>query len=334
MVDLGPVSSDPNQWLPQPRLHHVSGISHYCYVQHRRGITGKPRRPYSLVITETADGRRNARTIRYDPEHGVPEAKGVPAKREEIPRAPRTIRICVCIVAFALLVIINHLIFGIGAFLSIPVFFYLVPRVIEKIERKRLETAKLREDHELPPLLSTDELDTRLSQLSQPDEDRTYDEPPPMPMHPLLRDQAWQRWNERYSHAATRSAGYVFMGNPEHHSDRPWCNDRLIKQGLAGQEQVERLRNIQARYPATDVTVLQSSVDSFAEQFGRVIHGITDPAVMDGPPELDRTFTTRTDCANGHVGEHPILSTFTDRNGDRRVRRACRWCVSTWSDLV
>jgi hypothetical protein len=267
VVDLGPVSIDPDEQLPQPRPRHVNGIDHYSYVQRRRGITGHPRRRYSLIVTETADGRRTARTIPYDPERGVPEAKGAFAKREEIPRAPKTIIACAYIVV-AMIVVMTIALAGAVGCITIGAYFYVVPRIVEKVERKRLEKAKLREDYDLapvpaspPPLLTEDELNTRLLQLMEPDEDRSFDDPAPIPMPPPLRHPAWQQWELRPPQPA-------------------------------------------------------GTIDDSDE------------------PRLDRPFKAETDCADGHVGEHPITATFIDERGRQRVRRACRWCESRWSETV
>lgn len=343
MVDLGPVSPSP---FGAP-LNRVAAVRAFSYTQ-RPAIIGRRRRRYILVITETAAGVRRTKTRRYNVFKGhMPELAGGVAIPATLPPLPMSI-FRSAFVVYLCLVVISIALFGPFAFLLGGLLTLGLCHTLDAVERQRFAVAKAREDYELPPLLTEDELNTRLLQLAEPDENRTHDEPPPVPMPPLLRDRAWQRWYDRYDEASVRSVGHAYLKNPGSFRGHSWATDALEVQAEVHRESVDRLDRLRdlveslapglkTSSPAAPVwqriAALVSHLDDVALHFGCVARGIEDPAILDGPPQLDRPFKTTVDCGYGHVGEHPITSTFVDDQGQRRVMRACRWCVSTWSDL-
>lgn len=333
MVDLGPISPGP----PGTPLNRVAAVRAFSYRQ--QPTLGVKARRYTLVIIETAAGVRRTKTGCYDVFKGrMPELAGVAALPATLTPLPKSI-IRSAVVVYAALVLISIALIGPFTFFTGVLMAWGLFRTLDAVERQRFAVEKAREDYELPPLLTEDELNTRLLQLSQPDEDRTHDEPPPIPLPPLLRDRAWQHWYDLYSETTLREVGYAYIRSPGSFLGRPWATTELEIKADIHRESVERLARLRGMKAAQEVAsiqhriaTLESHLDDVALRFGCVARGIEDPEVLSGPPQLDRPFTASTDCGYGHVGEHPIISTLVDNQGQRRVMRACRWCNSTWSD--
>lgn len=312
----------------------IAGIEHYSYKQRGIGVHRHRRgRRYNLIVTEDSAGRRTAITKRYDPESGVPEARGVPEKRVQLPPLPKTIIVCALLVCASLMVILSALV-PFGGWLTIPLTWWLLPVALERVERMRFQVEKVGSDHDLRPvhtdhsvqprLLSKDELDARLLHLCQPDEDRTYDEPAPIAIPSVLRHPAWRQWARQREDAVMPIAP----------RNLPQAID--IEQALA---QVEDLRERLRYLPKSEADGIRVTLD----ETERTLRAKLDRLRPDPPegtvddvdePRLERSFKAETDCAEGHNGLHFAGDTFTDDQNRLRIQRSCRWCPSAWSDLV
>jgi hypothetical protein len=229
-------------------------------------------------------------------------------------------------------------------------------KMIHAVERKRFAQHLRRLPGDLSPLLSEKELDARVFQLANPDEDRTFDEPPPIPMAMSLRDRAWQRWEQllaelpdqeyqvgRMTYTVKQNNG--FSDEPGHPLYQLVEEVRLGTAFCASYRDVAYIRDGSGK-TIRKVTEVDGedheTLRPLFEALGREVLGPKRVAELEdsrraaahGEAMLFRRFTARTDCADGHVGEHPILSTFTDTNGNKRVQRGCSWCPSIWSELV
>lgn len=312
----------------------------------------KERMPcYVVRVADDRAGRAIARTERYDPERG----SGNPI-RVDIPRLPGAIAVPMVVFAIAVCVILFvALPFPLSTIAMLYWSFSLFWRMAYAVERKRF-AEHLRTRVEPPPLLSDAELEARVFALANPDEDRTFDEPAPIPMARGLRDPAWKRWEDklaelpdqeyqigRRTYAIKRDGG--FADGPDHPLYRFIEEVRLGTAFCASYRKVTYVNSHDgARVKRID-EVDGEDHETLRPLFIKLGCEVLGPereaqlqeyrrAAASGEPMLDRRFATKTDCADGHVGEHPILSTFTDSTGHKRVRRACIWCPSVWSETV
>ena len=333
----------------------------YTYVQTWRypwdvpGLTEAREARYVVRVTEDRAGRRHVRTERYDPERG----SGPNLKRVDLPDLPKSITIPMFVVFTMVTIII--------ALAPLPIMIPAVlawallgwTKVYKGVQRARMARLLRKGDDDLPalhaderpPLLSAEELDAITFKLANPDEDRTFDEPPPIPMARALRDPAWKRWADRLEELPGQE---YRVGRMTY--DIKQRNGFSSRTDHAVFELIYEIRRAAASCGDT-VTVWNGSRSAsktvhreddeslrpLFEALGREVLGPERVAQLDdrrraaahGEPMLDRRFAAKTDCADGHVGEHPILSTFIDSTGRKRVRRGCRWCPgSTWSELV
>jgi hypothetical protein len=363
MVELGPIGPvDPttgrhpntpaseliNYWTHGPGsepLRKPAAERTYSYVQEPRSFAEcvlrrkRRRRRYLVRVTEDRAGRRVAHTERFDPERG----SGPNLTHVDIRPLPWTIGLPMVIFAAAVFVILMIVLpFPLNLIIGTYWAWSLSSRMYSAVERARMTKYLRRLPDDLPPLLSAEELDARLLTLANPDEDHSFEDPAPIPLPALLRHRAWQVWEERHSEAAVRKLGYSFLDHPEDHE-----HVRLDAEtrALAGRTRLRlttsRQMNeaIKAAYGVShqtkeQIAALDAEFDDLALRFGCVLLDIEHPRMLTAPPQLDRPFTTETDCADGHVGEHPIIAVFVDRLGRQRVTRACKWCPSEWSDLV
>lgn len=327
-------------------LHKPAAERCYAYVQEPRSVAEsmfrrpQRRRRYVVRVTEDHAGRRHARTERYDPERGSASRTGHGSPtRVEIPELPTIISFSIMVFAVAVFVIIMVTIpFPLNSIIGLYWAFSLHSRVFSAVQRARFARQLARRKDNLPPLLSPEELDARLLALASPDEDRSFDEPAPIPLPGLLRDRAWKRWEERYSIRAVREVGERYMEHPEAF-EGPRLSVELRGQALRAQSARDKLDHLAGRVGArslqTEIALADAELAKVALLLGCEIRGIEHPSMLtSAPPQLDRPFATKTDCADGHVGEHPIIATFVDPQGRQRVTRACKWCPSEWSDLV
>lgn len=352
MVDLGPTRPD------DPRAVAARATRrNYLYRQPQRSAAEmlfrrKERMPcYVVRVASDRAGRSVARTERYDPERG----SGNPT-RVDIPRLPGAIAAPMVVFAIAVCVILFvALPFPLSTIAMLYWSFSLFWRMAYAVERKRF-AEHLRTRVEPPPLLSDAELEARVFALANPDEDRTFDEPAPIPMATALRDPAWKRWADRLDelpdqeYEVGKGAYRVkqnngFADGPGHPLYRYVEEVRLAAAFCASYRDVAYI-NDGAGNRVRKVTEVNGEdhemLRPLFEALGREVLGPERIAQLEdrrraaahGEPMLDRRFTAKTDCADGHVGEHPILSTFTDSTGRKRVRRGCPWCPSVWSELV
>jgi hypothetical protein len=361
-VPTTPAADLLNYWAKGPGsepLRKPAAERTYSYVQtyrHPWDIPGRTRarkRRYIVRVAEDHAGRRVARTERFDPERG----SGPNCQRVDLPDLmPKSITIPMVIFSMAITVIM--------IFLPLPI---LIPAVLawalfgwtwmyNRVERARFakHLRKSTRDYDLPPLLSEEELDARVFKLANPDENRTFDDPAPIPMAKGLRDPAWKRWEDQlgelpdqeYNVGCTaykikRNNG--FADGPDHPLYRLIQDVRGGMRASYPQQIDYVVTENGARCPIVSTPERDVALRPLFEDLGREVLGPERVAELEdrrraaahGEPMLDRCFAARTDCADGHVGEHPILSTFTDSNGNKRVRRGCRWCPgSAWSELV
>jgi hypothetical protein len=351
VVELGPLGPvDPatgrhpntpaaelfNYWAHGPGSKDIrKPAAERCYLYRQEQAT---------LVDLLAGGRKKSRRRTYVARvreasrtgHGSP-------KRVDIPQLPSSMKVPIAVFVLAVTVILAVALpfpfnFPAVAFWNL----FLAWRMIHNIERKRFAQQLRRLPEDLPPLLSDEELDARVFTLANPDEDRSFEDPAPIPLPKSLRDRSWQRWEERRSTTAVRSLGYSFLDHPERYGNVRLSTEMSLlakRTRLRLTTSREMNKAIKAAYGVNQQTkeqiaALDAEFDDLALQFGCALSGIEHPQMLAAPPQLDRPFTTKTDCADGHVGEHPIIATFVDSLGRQRVTRACRWCLSEWSDLV
>jgi hypothetical protein len=358
-----PASELLNYWAHGPGsepLRKPAAERVYSYVQYPRSpvemIFRRKQREHRYVVRVIEDraGRRVAHTERYAPEKRKGTPIGGPCEQVAITQVPNTILVPLLTFVFAVAVILNLAVpTPLGSMLAVYWVFSLHSRMLYAVERacfaKHLR--KNTRDYDLPPLLSEEELDARVFKLVNPDEDHTFDDPAPIPMAKGLRDPAWKRWEDQLGELPDQEykVGRIaykikqrngFADGPDHplyefiheiRREAASCGDTVtVWNGSSSASKSVHREDDESLRP-------------LFESLGREVLGPERVAELEdrrraaahGEPMLDRPFAARTDCADGHVGEHPVLSTFTDSIGRKRVRRGCRWCPgSAWSELV
>jgi hypothetical protein len=361
MVDLGPTDPDDPRAVAARGKRTVERT--YLYHQSQRSFAEavfkrKRRNPtYVVRVAEDRRGGRIARTERYDPERGSASRTGHGSpERVDIPRLPLKIALPMTVFAFALFIILMLAPpFPLSVITAVYWTWSLMWRMAYAVERKRF-AEYLRTRPETPPLLSDEELEARVLKLANPDEDRTFDDPAPIPMTKSLRDRAWQRWEQlvaelpdqehkvgRMTYTVKQNNG--FSDGPDHPLYQLIEEVRLGTAFCASYRDVAYIRDGSGKTIRKVAEVDGEDHETLRplfEALGREVLGPKRVAELEdsrraaahGEALLFRRFAARTDCADGHVGEHPILSTFTDSNGNKRARRGCRWCTSTWSEFA
>lgn len=351
MVDLGPTGPPPgtpaseliNYWTHGPGsepLRKPAAERAFHYVQEPRSLAERVlrrpqrRRRYVVRVTEDHAGRRRARTERYDP------IKGGGLNRRAVDLKPLPTAISLPMLAFGVAVFVILMVAPPFPFGLIPALYWalsLFSRMASVVQRARMARHLRRLPGDLPPLLTSDQLDARLFALANPDDDRTDDDPAPIPLPALLRDRAWQRWEDTYSEAAVREAGRKYMSELDtYFGKQPSAETRALADRV--QDSYRSLRKYSTMIGENALRNEFAALDVESERVALIIgcelRGIEHPRMFTAPPQLERPFAAETDCADGHVGNHPIIATFVDRLGRQRVTRACRWCPSEWSDRV
>jgi hypothetical protein len=365
MVDLGPTDPDDSRAVAARGKRTIERT--YLYHQPQRSfaeaVFKRKRRNPTYVVRVAEDHRdghivrRLARTERYDPERGSASCTGHGTpERVDILRLPGKIAGPMAVFAVAVFIILMVVLpFPLSMIAGVYWTWSLMWRMAYAVERKRF-AEYLRTRPETPPLLSDEELEARVLKLANPDEDRTFDDPAPIPMTKSLRDRAWQRWEERLPELAdqeyrvgrmtyTVKQNNGFSDGPGHPLYQLVEEVRLGTAFCASYRDVAYIRDGSGK-TVRKVTEIDGedheTLRPLFEALGREVLGPVALRELDdrrraaahGEPMLDRWFAARTDCADGHVGDHPILSTFIDSNGNKRVRRGCPWCPSVWSELV
>lgn len=294
-----------------------------------------------LVTTRVVDGRRTASTLR--PVHDYANHPHVQiVTDEQLPDMPNVITICVVITAFCLSVIMVVLLGPLGLIPAVFLDTIGFGWAMEKIHRKRIERWILNDGPGYhPPLMSDDELNVRLTQLADPDEDRSYEEQPPIPLPPLLRHRAWLEWEEFYARnkVTIRSYGGMRFSIAAEQSEFFEKCLTSLKDFDERRQALMPGRHRNQHIAETGLRKLREACDEIDEaktDILKMMRGIefVTGSPNDYRPALNRPFTFSTDCRHGHVGPHYAGVIATGRDGIRRIGRTCRWCESIWSELV